>query len=231
MKLRCLDILSLLVFLSMATVLGYSPDVQARLVRTPARTPAQDTSPFTEIVLEGGMTLPSEEMKDEWYSTEQGFSAQTGYELGVRIRQHLGGRLAISPSFHYVSFGSHQGVGDFPQGDDLAYKVQTSLYRYGLEFHGFLANPRSATTLYIIGGASLTHNRYRDTLQFNGVYESSVNAPAFTAGLGLKMRNIEVRGTYNFNRFDTSGFSSAEGQLDYQWDYISVTMGFAFGTH
>ena len=56
-----------------------------------------------------------------------------------------------------------------------------------------------------------------------------MNAPAFSGGLGFKMKNIELVGEYTYNRFDSANLPPDEGQMTYNWDYFVVRVGFSFG--
>ena len=69
----------------------------------------------------------------------------------------------------------------------------------------------------------------RDELEFYGPYEASANAPGATVGLGFKAGSFEMSGAYTFNRFSTTAFASSNEKLDYNWDYLSLRFGLAFG--
>jgi hypothetical protein len=205
---------------------------QARLVREQRRPPAQQMyHPGHELVFEGGLAEPLGDQKDEFWTTDTGIDAGTGYELGLRYRYYLSDSWTVSPSFHYVRFGSFSDVGDFPEGDGLGFDIQGSLYRYSLDFQVFAGSPMAAVRPYLTAGVALAHNIYRDELQYHGVYKESVNTPAFSAGLGLKMGVIEFGGAYHFNRFETSKLTSGPEKVEFNWDYAVVSVGFAFGRH
>ncbi len=89
----------------------------------------------------------------------------------------------------------------------------------------------SGYTVYIARdtGVALVNNRYRDELEDNGIFIATVNTPAFSAGMGIKMRNIELVGEYTYNRFDTRKFDSGGETLSYNWDYVVVRVGISFG--
>lgn len=200
----------------------------ARLVRGP-RQPGLQVRSQGELVFEGGLAEPLGDLKEEFWNTETGLEAGTGYELGLRYRYFAGPSLAVSPAFHYVRFGSFSGVADFPEGDNLGFEVRGSSYRYGLDFQYFAGDESAQIRPYLTGGVALAHNIYRDELQYSGVYQESVNNPALNAGVGLKMGMLEVSGTYHFNRFSTSKLTSGTEKLDFNWDYAVVRVGFAFG--
>ncbi len=183
-----------------------------------------------EIVLEGGMASPTGDVSDPLDFSGVGKNAGTGYELGLRIRQYMGGRVAISPAFHYVEFSKTSGIADFDLGNDLGYEVKTSLMSYGVDFQMFLGSPRRrGLTTYVSGGLALIHNRYRDILADLGPYDASANTPGVSVGAGLRSGNFELSTAYTFNRFTSDQMASVPGDLDYNWDYFTVRFGLAFG--
>ena len=230
----------LLIFLGLFS-LG-SP-AEAKLVLGSGGSQYQRGQSSHEFLLEGGLAEPMGDQKDELHlvsddpmANMRGLGQGTGYEFGFRIRQYLGDYFAVSPAFHYIRMGSATGVGDFQPGQELAYSVRASTYKYGLDFQVFTGGPRASFRPFLTAGIALAHNIYRDELQYNGVYKISVNAPAYSAGLGFKMKNIELVGEYTFDRFDSPNlppndgtFPSQYGTLNYNWDYLVVRVGFSFG--
>ncbi len=210
--------------------------VEAKMVLRPGGTRYQRGPSSHEFLLEGGLAEPMGDQKDELYlvsddpmANNLGLGQGTGYELGFRFRQYLGEYFAVSPAFHYIRLGSATGVMDYQSSQNLAYSVRASTYKYSLDFQAFMGGPRSSFRPFLTGGIALAHNVYRDELQYNGVYKTSVNAPAFSGGLGFKMKNIELVGEYTYNRFDSSNLPPNEGQLSYNWDILVVRVGFSFG--
>ena len=205
-------------------------EASARPARRGGSRHRQQASPGFELVLEGGMALPAGNQSDDLWITPEGLDAGTGYELGLRFRQFVAPGFAIAPAFHYVEFGGASGVGDFAEGDGLGYDVQTSLMRYGVDCQVFpAAGNRAGVQPYFSAGVALIHNRYRDELQFYGPYDTSVNTPSLGLGLGMKARNFEMSAAYNFNRFSTDTIAAGPTDLDYNWDYLTVRFGLAFG--
>jgi hypothetical protein len=205
---------------------------QARLVRGPRRAPGlQVFGAGNELVLEGGLAQPFGDLADDYFTTDQGIEAGTGYELGVRYRHYVGPNWAVSPAFHYLRFGTYSGVANFPEGDDLGFEIRGSQYRYGLDLQLFVGDPAVPARAFVTGGVALAHNIYRDELQYAGVFKEAVNAPAFNAGIGLKLGVMEISGTYHFNRFETSKFTAGPEKFAYNWDYAILRVGFAFGRH
>jgi hypothetical protein len=204
-------------------------EAQARVVLA-SRGPRHHRAPSAyEFVLEGGLAEPMGNQKDDFWSTEDGFSSGTGYQLGFRFRQYVGEYFAVSPAFHYTRFGVATGLTDSGNETNLAYNLRTSNYRYGLDLHAFMGDGALPARMFVTGGIALVNNRYRDELQYNGIYQSSVNSPAYNVGLGIKMQNIEIVGEYTFNRFKTNQFSFDGVTQSYNWDALIVRVGLSFG--
>lgn len=204
---------------------------QARLVRGPRQPGVQYRGPGNEFVLEGGLALPFGDLSDEYWTTDVGMEAGAGYELGFRYRYYVAPRWALSPSFHYVRFGTYEGYGDFPEGDDLGFYIRGSLYRYALDGQYFFGNPLDPAQFYLTGGIALSHNIYRDELQYYGVYKTAMDTASFNLGAGAKFGFLELSGTYHFNRFSTSKITTGPAKVDYNWDYAILSLGFAFGRY
>lgn len=206
-------------------------DASARMVSGGGREPSRRSGPpILELVFEGGLAEPLGAQGDP-FGSDGGLGAATGYELGLRLRQHLTGHLSVAPTFHYVDFGEARGVGDFPEGNNLGYRVATSLFRYGLDMQLMLGDPQAPLRPFITGGASLSHNRYHDSLQYHQDFETSMNGPCLTAGFGFKMLAIELTANYFWNRFETANLTGGRETLQYNWDYAVVRVGFAFGAN
>ena len=204
-------------------------EAQARVVLA-TRGPRYHQSPSNhELIFEGGLAEPMGDQSDDFWSTDNGFGSSTGYQLGARFRQYLGEYFAVSPAFHYTRFGTASGVADFADGSSLGYEIRTSNYRYGLDMQAFMGGGDSPARLFLTGGIALVNNRYRDELQYSSSFKASYNSPAYSAGLGLKMRNIELVGEYTYNRFDTNKFSYDGTSLSYNWDMLIVRVGLSFG--
>ena len=209
---------------------------QAKLVRGQPPSYYKKQQSNTEFILEGGLADPMGDLKDELYLVSEdpmanvkGLGQGTGYELGLRIRHYLGDFFAVSPAFHYIRMGAAEGVMDYQGSENLAYNVRSTVYKYGLDFHAFSGGPKSSFRPFLTGGVALAHNVYRDELQYKGVYTTSINAPAFSGGLGIKMKNIELVGEYTYNRFDTPNLPPDEGTMSYNWDFLVVRMAISFG--
>lgn len=201
--------------------------VFAKTVLT-SRGPRQQHAPSPyELVLEGGLAAPAGDLGDDFWTTETGFDAGTGYQLGLRLRQYFGPNLALSPAFAWTNFSPADGLGDF--GDGLVgYRLETSVYRYGLDLQFYPGERGAATGLYLTGGVAYLSNHYRDEVAGDGFYRTSVGAPGVSAGLGVRVGLVEVTGEYTWDRFTTGNLSGGIDR-DYNWDYAVLRVGVAFG--
>jgi len=210
-------------------LLATAAQAQHRVVlRSPGPTYHRTLSQH-EFVLEGGLAEPFGDQKDDYRTSSNGFGSTTGYEVGFRIRQYVSEQFIISPAFHYTRFGTATGFTQGNGGNSLAYEIRTSNYRYSLDFLAFTGDVYSTMRLFATAGVALVNNRYRDELQGNSTYSASVNAPAFSAGVGLKFTNIEITGEYIYNRFSTNKFSFDGINQDFNWDTLIIRAGFSFG--
>lgn len=216
--------------LSLVALAFIAEEVQARIIGPTGSRRSSRAQSSHEFILEGGLAEPMGEQGDDFFTTEQGFSSGTGYELGARFRQYLGDWFAVSPNFHYTRFGTATGVNDFTGGGTAQpYSIRTSNYRYSVDLQAFMGPGDGMIRPFLTGGISLINNRYRDEVRGGGVYSTSINTPAYHAGFGFKMKNVELTGEYFYNRFDTSNLPPADGTRTYNWDYLVVRVGLSFG--
>ncbi len=208
------------------TVLGAGAAFSTTVLTS--RGPRQQSAPSPyELVLEGGLALPAGDLGDDFWSTETGFDAGTGFQLGARVRQYFGPHLAFSPAFSWTDFSPADGLGDFGNGL-VGYRLETSVYRYGVDVQFFPREPGAAAGLFLTGGVAYLHNCYRDEVAGDGTYRTSVGAPGVSAGVGLRAGLVEITGEYTWDRFSTRNLSGG-AELDYNWDYAVLRVGVALG--
>jgi len=209
-------------------LIGFVEGASARVVLA-TQGPRYHSAPSGhEFVFEGGLAEPMGDQKDEIGSTEVGLGSSTGYQLGVRYRQYLGEFFAVSPAFHYTRFGTATGLTSFEGQSNVPFSIRSSNYRYGLDFQAFMGGGSSPVRLFLTGGIALVNNRLRDEVGYS-YYKDTVNTPAYSAGVGFKLKNIEISGEYTYNRFDTNKFSAEPITYQYNWDYLIVRVGLSFG--
>ncbi len=218
---------------ALAALVGLSwsaSDAAARMVYgrggEPLRRPGASTF---EFVIEGGLVEPLGEHADD-FGAGRGLGAGTGFELGLRLRQQVGDRWAVSPVIHYAAFGKAAGVDDFAEGDGLAYEVATSLLRYGVDLQFRPGPARAEVRPFLSAGVALVRNRYRDSLQYYQDFTTSMNGPSWTAGAGIRLQAMEISANYVWNRFDSANLEGDGVSRQNDWDYATLRIGFAFGS-
>jgi hypothetical protein len=180
----------------------------------------------SQLVFEAGATVPLGDLGDDFETTDKGLDAKTGYELGLRYRYFVVSGLAVSPAFHYANFGDDQGVYD-DDGQERGFDVATSIYRYGVDLQQFFGPPDAALRAYLSVGIALYHNRYWDSIEGLGNFETSSNSFGFAGGAGLVFGPVELSGSYDFDRTSNDDLPSAGGDDDFNWDHVTARVGFA----
>lgn len=209
--------------------MGAIAPAQARVVLSTQGPNYQQAPSSIELVFEGALAEPMGDQDGDFQTTNNGFGASTGYQVGIRVRQYLWRHFAVTPVFQYTRLGAAAGVTGTDIGFPQAYNIRTSSYRYGLDFQSFVGSGAAPVRLMFLGGISLINNQYRDWLQDSGVFKASANTPGASVGAGLQMKNIELIAEYTYNRFRTGQFSFDGTPQDYNWDLLVVRAGLRFG--
>ena len=217
---------ALLVAIGLTFFIGES---QARVVLA-TQGPRYHRAPSAfEVIFEGGLALPIGDQQDEPNSTGSGVGAGTGYQLGLRGRRYLGEHFAISPSFHYTTFGATTGLWQAVLIDEQAYHLRTSNLRYALDLHYFTNSGPASIRPYLTGGLALMNNRYSDNGQNSQAVTATQRNLVFSGGLGFKLTNFEFAVQYTWNRFESEAFLSSDTPLSYNWDSLVARFGLSFG--
>jgi hypothetical protein len=191
-------------------------------------------APEAEVLVEGGVSFPYGDLGDDYFGTLKGMGAETGFEIGARVRYFFSPEMALAPAFHYIDFGDFTGV-----ASELgAFQISTSAMRYGMDLQYFLPtrgrSVRYEVRPYLSAGAGLYHNRYRDEAEETSLsytfYEAGINSLGFALGGGLRVGDFEWSIVYHINRFETVRLSDGGLKEDYNWDFLIVRAGFAFPT-
>jgi hypothetical protein len=201
-------------------------------VSTLAWLPVQAQTPYvtSEVLLEGGVAMPEGDLGSafHWFEPgKMGLGAETGYEVGFRFRYYFSRTMAASGSFHYVDFANFLG------SDEIGgFEVATSILRYAIDLNLYMAPERASIRPFIILGAVLNNNRYRDYDDYDqSYYKTSIFSLGGAGGIGLRMGIFEISGIYNYNRFQTVRLDPEGMKKEYDWDYIMVQAAFAFPTY
>jgi hypothetical protein len=191
-------------------------------------------APEVEVLLEGGVAFPYGDLGDDYFGTEFGSGAETGYEIGGRVRYFFSPEMALAPAFHFTDFGNFVGIAEGLG----AFEISTSVIRYGMDLQYFLPTryqrSRHQVRPFLNAGAGLYRNRYRDELEETDLefsfYEASINTFGVTLGGGLRIGDFEWSVIYHVNRFETVRLSDTGLKENYNWDFLVMRAGFAFPT-
>ncbi len=181
-----------------------------------------------EFVGEVGAVIPEGDLGDDFFGTDKGLGADTGYAFGVRYRYYLDPHTAVSPAIHYANFGNFEGVTDV-DGTEHGFKIDTQTFRYGIDLQRFFGEPDAQIQAFLSAGVGLYHNRYRDELSGFADFKTSSNNIGFEAGGGLRLGPVELGGYYDFNRTKSENLPSESGGTKYNWDHIAVRAGVSLG--
>jgi hypothetical protein len=210
--------LAIVLFLGTAVV---PPAHAARYYRH--RTPSQ-----FDLVIEGGVTTPFGDLGDDYFSTIKGAGAETGFDIGARVRQRWDSGWALSPAFHYENFGDFVG---FSEANNADIKVSTSILRYEIDVQYFFPENGSDIQPFLSAGPGLYVNRYKDQLSTEDFpVTNTFNALGVSLGGGFRVGGFELAAEYHINRFSTArlpGGDQGRRVVDYNYDFLTITAGFA----
>ncbi|MFO7655127.1 MAG: hypothetical protein R6X25_15110 [Candidatus Krumholzibacteriia bacterium] len=206
---------------------------EAQYPRRPARTVVHQYrhGPLQhQFLFEGALAIPYGDLSDDYFTTSQGLSQESGFELGARYRYFLAPWLAVSPAFHYVDFGADKGVADFGSaGSDLGYVLSTAIYRYSVDLQSFVGDPEAVMRPYLTLGLALSHHTYEEEVEGDWPYKAGSTGLAFSGGVGLQFGPVEVSAVYVLDRFETDALPTARGEDDWDWDHLLVRAGISLG--
>ncbi len=181
-----------------------------------------------DLILEGGVSNPYGDLGDNFFGTVKGAGAETGFDVGARVRWYWPSGWSLSPAFHYDEFGDFVGFSDLYNAD---IRVSTSVLRYELDLQYLFPGDRGSLRPFVSAGTGLYVNRYRDQLSTEDFSVlNTFNALGVNVGGGIKAGGLELAVAYHFNRFSTArlpGGDNGHNVTDYNWDYLTVTAGFA----
>ena len=180
-------------------------------------------NPSSQVIVEGGLTIPFGNLDDDFGKTRLGFGATNGFEAGFRFRLHLSSTVSVSPSFHFVDFGTYYGV--HPEIEE--YSIMTASLRYSLELmvmseYKSSGRPRPFLAL----AAGMYRNRIQGYYQdFHQEIDESVSTLGVSFRGGVQIVGFELSLVYNVNRFNTWHFYQSDYRERYNWDNLSLRLG------
>lgn len=174
------------------------------------------------FLVEVGLALPQADLADDFLSTPLGAGAGSGLEIGLRWRSALSPTLALGPVFHFVNH--RELIGGEAESPD--YRLRATTLRYALEL--LYGRRDSYTRMRPFAGlaAGLSRNRLEGDGKSEGeLLDDAVNTLSLALRAGVRWRGLEWSVVYNLNRFESVRFFSADGADSYNWDTVTVRMG------
>lgn len=185
--------------------------------------PADTSQTRVEVALEGAFAVPMADLAASFRNTERGFSAGTGYTLGMRVRWLVRPALAISPTFHFTKFGELEDY----DAQEKRFHIATSVARYGLDMFYQTPGRFYAWRPFVGAGLELARNRYKETFDADGsTYSAAKNALGPRVLAGVRRGDFYASLCLRWSRFTTPRFFFTEENTRYAWDAAEFTIGY-----
>lgn len=209
--------------LSLAPSDALAQSGQAGGATTPAVAPADTSQPRFEILLEGAFVMPAADLPANFHSTERGFSAGPGYEVGLRTRWYASPSIVISPTFHFAKLGEHE---DYDVAGDR-FHVGTSMVRFGLDVLYQAPGTYYQWRPFAGVGVELAQNRYQETDDVDvTTYEATCNAVGPRVHAGVRRGDFQFSLSLHWSRFSTPRFFFTDENTAYRWDTAQLVVGY-----
>lgn len=185
----------------------------------PSQPPASSERPPSQVLVEGGVTVPKGDLGADFHGDPLGFGAHAGMELGFRWRLFLSPSLSVSPGFHFSDFRNLEGT-----NDDLGdYRVESSIYSWTVELMWHPGSRDAVVRPFAAVAAGLYRNRLVGyTKTFERSLDESINALGFNGRAGLALGELEFSVVYHVNRFSTWRLFDTGVDQDYNWDCLGA---------
>jgi len=183
--------------------------------------------PGSQVVLEVGLAMPGGDLGDDFNTTELGFGAGNGMELGFRWRFHLGAAVSVAPYFHFIDYDDHETHRYDPEEEEtVEARIRSTVYSYGLEARFAPGSPERFWRPFVAVAAGVDRNRVEGwQKEFDKVFDRSVNSLGLSARIGARIDQFEISAVYRFNRFKTWRYFDTGVEQDYVWDAVVVRAG------
>lgn len=177
-----------------------------------------------EVLLEGGLALPLGDLGAGFANTQRGMGAERGFLIGLRLNFYPERRLILSPSFHYLEFGDHDGTDAL--GD--RFSIQALGLRYGLDLLYLVPDRGQRVRPFLGAGAAILRNKYHEIYEGEEAteYKATVHSLAWSLQMGARIGSLDVALIYEVNRFETSKLSFSGERLPYHWHSLLLRAGY-----
>jgi hypothetical protein len=178
----------------------------------------------SRVAIEGGLVNPGGNLGSAFGKADLSLGADTGYEVGFRLRLPLTQSLSVSPGFHFVDFKSHA----LNLTDDLEFLTESLSYRFTLEWMYAWVDARKFGRPFVAIAGGLYRNRvvgfYDDPTKEQR--DDSVNTFGYSARAGLVVRGFEASVVVHRNEVDTRRYFLTGAVENYQWHQIGLRFGY-----
>ncbi len=174
--------------------------------------------PSSEVQVDAGYIMPGGDLADGFRTTDLGFGADPGLEIGFLWRYRFNRSWSLATAFHFVDFGVFNGT-DETVGD---YRIRVTSYRYGLQLRRSFGR-ETGWQPFLMAGVGVFHNRVeaRDKV-FLEPFDRSLSSLGYSFQAGIRRGNIEVGVVGAVNRFSTWRLFQPDREQHYNWDAVSV---------
>jgi hypothetical protein len=177
-----------------------------------------------EVFMEAGAAFPRGHLNDDFATTNQGFGADTGFQLGVRVRFYVNRSFSLAPVVSYTEFGAYEGI----TADGDAFLVQGKVIRYGADVAWTMPGRWTSIRPILGAGAAFVRNKYYEEFTDDETfYKAGVNNLAWSLLVGLRWRAWELSLDVQINEFSTSLFFPTAEPYDYVWNHVVLRLGYA----
>jgi hypothetical protein len=213
---RAAPLLLLLVLVSLVPVVAAQEAGDADL--------GDSTYRRAEVFMEAGAAFPRGHLDNDFPTTNQGYGADTGFQLGVRVRFYLNRSFSLAPVVSYTEFGAYEGA--TADGDEFL--VQAKVIRYGADFAWIMPGGWTSIRPILGAGAAFVRNKYyEEFIDDETFYKAGVNNLAWSLLVGLRWRAWELSLDVQINEFSTSLFFPTAEPYDYVWNHLVLRLGYA----
>ncbi len=177
-----------------------------------------------EVLMEGGLAVPTGNLGAEFLSEEAALGADNGFMLGIRVRFYLSKSFTVAPVLAYTEFGDYDGR----TADDEVFTILTRIIRYGLDFAWMKPGRRGQIRPFLGAGGAFVRNKYReDYIDEETFYDAALNGFTMSAQAGARWRDWELALEYQRNTFSTALFLNTGVAVDYDWSHVLLRVGVA----
>lgn len=171
------------------------------------------------VVVDVGWIVPLGDLNDGLDATPTGTGARPGFEIGLEWRFALSRAWSLAPTGHFLGYGDATGLGT--SGEE---SLSPSSLRYGVEL--MVSSDRPGTQWFAAVGPAYVRSRLKGPGKDHiTLVDDSRGGWGASARAGLRFGDTELSAVYFLNRFRSFGFFATGEELAYDWDTVSLRLG------